>query len=45
MDLNQLSEGLIDTVWAESKRLQATTAATEVWSKPLSKKKISTIKN
>ncbi|OLY85435.1 hypothetical protein AYI68_g374, partial [Smittium mucronatum] len=22
MDLNQLSEGLIDTVWAESKRLQ-----------------------
>ncbi|OLY80427.1 hypothetical protein AYI68_g5474, partial [Smittium mucronatum] len=29
MDLNQLSEGLIDTAWTESKRLQTTTAATE----------------
>ncbi|OLY80464.1 hypothetical protein AYI68_g5434 [Smittium mucronatum] len=30
INLNQLSEGLIDTLWTESKRIQATTAATEV---------------
>ncbi|OLY82416.1 hypothetical protein AYI68_g3460 [Smittium mucronatum] len=45
MDLNQISECLIDTVWTESKQLQATTAPTEFWSKPLSKKQIFTIKN
>ncbi|OLY78791.1 hypothetical protein AYI68_g7155 [Smittium mucronatum] len=45
MDLNQLPEGLIDNEWTESKRLQFSTAATEVWSKSLSKKTISTIKN